>query len=683
MNDSICDCCDGADEAEGVCADNCEEILAEERARQQKFENDFRVGSQKRKEAIAEFQKQLEEARLSIESKQQEAESIVTDEIDDKIAELKMKYMEERLLTAKTIANSEEIMSMIAPLSENELVLLIIHACQLSGEMEDLEVDDNTCTALRLAALDSGIIFGNENYEEDHASRITVERGADEKLAELMYADATESKVSNDDSGRRRLTEESMDYDAYDNYDGIDYGDYDYSPDYDPEDDYDEYDEYDDVDDSDSPIPPRVPSRHRKTPGEEDEKRKAIIEIVKALPFSSIRTSFVERSRGLLERIELILDDDDSDVEELEDDGDASQSSPPSGSNSGEVSTIDPAALQMVRSRLSAIDHLIQTGFKTGAAARVLLDAAKTTSDSEESFRDELLSLASWTLYHSRIRASHVWQIFQYIVPELNKSILAADEAETCSSPWALSCPPSTAKRNSFNIPSPLLLKAGESVCEEQVEDAMEGLCSESSTTGDLPTVIPNGFNGYHSIIARTDGDSLTSLFGPLFSVKIDHELVQQYDRESRSLKKKRSDLEKEIKLLRKESGMDNPDKYGPDGELFSLKDECISITAGKYIYEVCPYGSAAQKDVGSPNQKGTSLGSWDGMAMDEEGSRTMRWDRGLKCWNGPNRSASVQITCGAATKLISADEPDTCRYVFEMESPIACDEEYQKKHKL
>ena len=66
-------------------------------------------------------------------------------------------------------------------------------------------------------------------------------------------------------------------------------------------------------------------------------------------------------------------------------------------------------------------------------------------------------------------------------------------------------------------------------------------------------------------------------------------------------------------------------------------------------------------------------------MDVDEEtGERVMKWDKGAKCWNGPQRSATVFLSCGPETKLISADEPDTCRYVFKMESHIACDDIYK-----
>ena len=71
-------------------------------------------------------------------------------------------------------------------------------------------------------------------------------------------------------------------------------------------------------------------------------------------------------------------------------------------------------------------------------------------------------------------------------------------------------------------------------------------------------------------------------------------------------------------------------------------------------------------------------------MTYDEEtGDRVMKWEGGAKCWNGPKRSATVFVTCGAMTRVLSADEPRTCEYEMRMESHIACDEGYRLRHGL
>jgi len=121
--------------------------------------------------------------------------------------------------------------------------------------------------------------------------------------------------------------------------------------------------------------------------------------------------------------------------------------------------------------------------------------------------------------------------------------------------------------------------------------------------------------------------------------------------------------------------------KYGVDGELFMLRDACHKLEHGKYEYEVCIFGQATQRDIGQKNG-GTNLGSWQSESI-EDGQRKLKWDGGTKCWNGPVRSAEVSVTCGAETKLLTADEPETCRYVFAMESPTGCDDDFKIKNMI
>ena len=105
----------------------------------------------------------------------------------------------------------------------------------------------------------------------------------------------------------------------------------------------------------------------------------------------------------------------------------------------------------------------------------------------------------------------------------------------------------------------------------------------------------------------------------------------------------------------------------------------------------MCIFGKALQKE-GKDKSGGTNLGKWSGIEYiaddgedngesDNNGNnnkRVMKWENGAKCWNGPKRSATVYMTCGKEHKLVSADEPDTCRYVFTMESYLACDEAHK-----
>merc|ERR1740139_1021126 len=129
--------------------------------------------------------------------------------------------------------------------------------------------------------------------------------------------------------------------------------------------------------------------------------------------------------------------------------------------------------------------------------------------------------------------------------------------------------------------------------------------------------------------------------------------------------------------------GDDGISKYGPDGELYAMRKDCFPITTGKYTYEVCMFGKAYQREE-SAKSGGTDLGTWSKMEIDEAtGDYVLRWTEGAKCWNGPKRSATVFATCGAETKLLSADEPNICEYEFRMESSIACDKAFGERNNL
>ena len=67
------------------------------------------------------------------------------------------------------------------------------------------------------------------------------------------------------------------------------------------------------------------------------------------------------------------------------------------------------------------------------------------------------------------------------------------------------------------------------------------------------------------------------------------------------------------------------------------------------------------------------SLGKWSKWSDD---GKVMHFTGGQSCWQGPARSARVTMTCGAQNRIFSADEPEVCNHVLEMESPAACSKE-------
>ena len=149
---------------------------------------------------------------------------------------------------------------------------------------------------------------------------------------------------------------------------------------------------------------------------------------------------------------------------------------------------------------------------------------------------------------------------------------------------------------------------------------------------------------------------------------------IQQDRDRRRALKNELNDQQSKIGL-----GDDNS-KYGKDGELFALRDKCFEIQSGKYTYKLCMFDEGFQIEDG----RKTSLGKFDDIRTNEKtGVRTMKWKNGAKCWNGPHRSATVFLTCGSQTQLLSSDEPQTCEYEFQMESHIGCDDIFKELNNM
>jgi len=45
----------------------------------------------------------------------------------------------------------------------------------------------------------------------------------------------------------------------------------------------------------------------------------------------------------------------------------------------------------------------------------------------------------------------------------------------------------------------------------------------------------------------------------------------------------------------------------------------------------------------------------------------------GTKCWNGPERSVKLVMSCGTSTEIVSVTEPEKCEYLFKLQTPAVC----------
>ena len=48
-------------------------------------------------------------------------------------------------------------------------------------------------------------------------------------------------------------------------------------------------------------------------------------------------------------------------------------------------------------------------------------------------------------------------------------------------------------------------------------------------------------------------------------------------------------------------------------------------------------------------------------------------WSNGAKCWNGPHRTMTATLVCGASERMLSVDEPSVCEYTSVVETPAVC----------
>ena len=692
-------------------------VLAAERAAREKAVESYRIGSQKRMEEIAAFEKLYQDTIVTIGQKETMLATAEQDlaVVEEELASMKRAYKEVLRMAVTTVtsdlssylAGATGPEGMLDELTIGELKSFIIQVCQLEGELaEEGDHSNDTCVPLRLAGIEGGVVWENENLGSLLAFANT---GFDSDiLADLVWQNAhgarvwsrTDANVKNDRSAHRRRLEDDYDYDD------------------DDEEDYHSYDD-DYVDDEYGGAPSRSYKNSNTDSGDSMSRGESFTDLRKDLEVSILssvlsapRKSFLDRSKVLVEMIDeaqrAIDEADDEDEDGGDDDENAqfdnaetadNDQAAPKSTPAGSVK--DPMALKMVRSQLTRIRTRIHKGLDYAVSAHTLLESLSTNGSQDDAKQHaDLLVLATMTLLHSQVSAQGGWLVLNSALPEFtptegsSSAAASSNDDQTCASPFAVVCPPKTIVRNGKTLPPAGLISAGEMVCAKAVETANTAAASCLGTDGgvEIPDNITDGMYGYTSSQARDD----TDIFSMWEQDRLDGAVAPASTTE---VEDKITDLEHLVKSVGDEiqsltdSVGGRPDNDSTDNnytnsaefiakaELHAIKDTCFEVEAGKYVYETCVNGRAQQKDKGQSH--GTSLGNWEGMETNDDGIRIMSWKNGQKCWNGPHRSATVIVACGAETKLLSAEEPDTCRYLMEMESPMGCDERYYADNNL
>jgi hypothetical protein len=117
----------------------------------------------------------------------------------------------------------------------------------------------------------------------------------------------------------------------------------------------------------------------------------------------------------------------------------------------------------------------------------------------------------------------------------------------------------------------------------------------------------------------------------------------------------------------------------GPRGEYYGLYKKSLTFETKEYTYELLPFDKVLQKPKGTTTAYGTNMGRWEG--WDEEYS-VMKFSNGDSCWNRPNRSVRIDISCGRENQILEVKEPSKCSYTMRLQTPAKCDDEYLNKLK-
>ncbi|XP_061496331.1 glucosidase 2 subunit beta [Rhineura floridana] len=146
----------------------------------------------------------------------------------------------------------------------------------------------------------------------------------------------------------------------------------------------------------------------------------------------------------------------------------------------------------------------------------------------------------------------------------------------------------------------------------------------------------------------------------------------EQFEEAEKSLK----EMEDSIRSLEKEISF----AFGPHGEFSYLYGQCYELTTNEYIYRLCPFNRVSQKPKHSGSE--TSLGTWGSwIGPGDNKFSVMKYEHGTGCWQGPNRSTIVKLSCGKETVVLSTAEPSRCEYLMEFVTPAACHEPKDLNH--
>lgn len=157
------------------------------------------------------------------------------------------------------------------------------------------------------------------------------------------------------------------------------------------------------------------------------------------------------------------------------------------------------------------------------------------------------------------------------------------------------------------------------------------------------------------------------------------------------------SAIESELTMKRnslRDKQSDLTNDYGPSEVFRPLKGVCVNRDVGEYKYEFCFFGKAYQRSL--KDSSSTMLGDHNRIeiispSVMEEGlfpsddieeaheEKLSGWvlyhEGGAQCWNGPKRSARIDLYCAVENEVRTVMETEKCVYKYEVGTPVVCGE--------
>lgn len=152
-------------------------------------------------------------------------------------------------------------------------------------------------------------------------------------------------------------------------------------------------------------------------------------------------------------------------------------------------------------------------------------------------------------------------------------------------------------------------------------------------------------------------------------------EAADQIRKEFEEADRVKRDIETDIANTERIINLD----LGENQEFAHLQGQCYEFTDREYLYKLCPFEKVTQQPKNGGSE--TSLGTWGSWTGDPNKYSRQKYSGGQGCWNGPDRSAEVKLSCGSSDELVSVAEPNRCEYAMEFKTLAMCEDMSEHAH--